>query len=163
MAESIPGSTPAQKAPSERAIPSAPGDKREYPRFKAEGASTSVGKPGFLASLGLGPIKHSVMNLSQGGAMIRVGKRLPVESRHELRIEIPKCREVIEAVGEIRWCLASAKNERDIYVGVRFVDLPAAERRKLAGMYELFTSAEYKAKATVRKDASSIHLKAPRL
>jgi hypothetical protein len=162
MAESLPSSTPAPKPPTERAVLAAQ-EKREHPRFKAEGASASVGKPGFLASLGLGPIRHSVLNLSQGGVMIRLGKRLPVESRHELRLEIPKCREVIQAVGEIRWCLASAKDERDIYVGLRFVDLPAAERRKIAGMYELFTSAEYRAKAAVRKDASSVHLKAPRL
>src|SRR5213592_119371 len=162
MAESLPGSTPVQKAPSDKSI-AVSADKREHPRFKVEGAAASVGKPGFLASLGLGPIKHAVINLSQGGAMIRLGKRLPIESRHDLRIEIPKYKEVIEAVGEIRWCLASAKNERDIYAGVRFVDLPAAERRKRAGMYELFTSAEYKAKAAVRKDASSVHLKAPRL
>jgi len=162
MAESLPGSTPVQKAPSDKAIPVS-ADKREHPRFKVEGATSSVGKPGFLASLGLGPIRHAVVNLSQGGVMIRLGKRLPVESRHELRLEIPKCKEVIEVVGEIRWCLASAKNEREIYAGVRFVELPAAERRKITGMYELFTSAEYKAKAGVRKDASSVHnLKAPR-
>ncbi|HVE43187.1 MAG TPA: PilZ domain-containing protein [Planctomycetota bacterium] len=162
MAESLPGSTPVQKTPSDKAI-AVSADKREHPRFKVDGATASVGKPGFLATLGLGPIQHAVINLSQGGAMIRLGKRLPVESRHELRIEVPKYKEVIVAVGEIRWCLASAKNERDLYAGVRFVDLPAAERRKLAGMYELFTSAEYKAKAAVRKDASSVHLKAPRL
>jgi PilZ domain-containing protein len=149
MAESLPGSRPVQKAPSERAIPAAQGDKREHARFKVEGATTTVGKPGFLADLGFGPPRHQVINLSQGGAMIRLGKRVPVESRHELRIEV-------------RWCLASAKSEFDIYVGVRFVDLPASERRKIAGMYELFTSAEYKAKAAVRKDASSVHLKLPR-
>src|SRR5215831_17000917 len=115
MAESLPGTTPVQKAPSDRAIPVST-DKREHPRFKVEGATASVGKPGFLANLGLGLKKHPVINLSQGGAMIRVGKRLPVESRQELRIEIPKCNEVIETVGEVRWCLASAKQETDIYI-----------------------------------------------
>jgi hypothetical protein len=164
MAESLPGSTPAKKAPSERAIPALPGDKRDHPRFKVEGATASVGKPGILASLGLGLIKHSVINLSQGGAMIRLGKRVPVDSRHELRIEVPKYKEVIEGEGEVRWCLASAKSDSDIYIGVRFVDLPASERRKLAGMYELFTSADYKARAALRKDASSVHLlKVPRV
>jgi len=163
MTESSSGSTPIQKAPSERSMPAAPGDKREYPRFKVETATAALGKPGFLESLGLGSRKHPVINLSQGGAMIRLGKRLPIESKHELRIEIPKCKEVIQALGEIRWCLASAKSDSDIYVGVCFVDLPPTERRKIAGMYELFTSAEYKAKAAVRKDASSMHLKAPRL
>jgi len=95
--------------------------------------------------------------------MIRLGKRLPVESQHELRIEVPKYREVIEGTGEIRWCLESAKNAKDIYVGVMFVDLAATEIRKITRMYELFTSAEYKAMAAVRKDASSVRLKAPKL
>ena len=162
MAESLPGSAPVQKAPSERAIPAAPPDKRQHPRFKVEGTTASVGKPGLLATLGLGPRKHPVINLSQGGAMIRLGKRHEVGSRLDLRIDVPKYKEVIEAVGEVRWCAASAKSESDIYVGVRFVDLPPAERRKLAGMCEMFTSAEYKAMAAVRKDASSVRLKAPR-
>ena len=160
MAESLPNSTPAPKAPVEPSIPSS-ADKRAHPRFKVEGATASVGKPGILATLGLGPIKHSVLNLSQGGVMIRLGKRVPVESRHDLRIEIPKCNETIEAVGEIRWCLASAKNESDIYVGIRFAELPPSDRKKLARMCELFTSAEYKARAQVRKDASSGFLRAP--
>jgi len=160
MGDSTSGSAPSQKAPSDKAIAVA-NDKRQYPRFKVEGATAVLGKPGLLQSIGLLSAARPVINLSQGGAMIRLGKRLPVESRHDLRIEILKCREVIEATAEIRWCLASAKKESDIYVGVSFVEISAAERRKIAGMYELFTSAEYKAKAQVRKDASSIHLKAP--
>jgi hypothetical protein len=117
---------------------SAPRDKREHPRFKVEGATTVVGKPGFLASLGIGPIRHSVVNLSEGGAMVRVGKSLPIGSRHELQIQVPKANEVIETVGEIRWCAQSARKDSDYYVGFRFVDLPAAERSKLSGMTERF-------------------------
>jgi hypothetical protein len=59
-----------------------------------------------------------------------------------LRIEIPRLKEVIETVGEVRWCGESAKRESEIYVGIRFVNLPPADRRKLAGIYELFTSGE---------------------
>jgi hypothetical protein len=163
MGESPAGSTPSQKAPSTKAVPVAQ-EKREFPRFRVQGATASIGKAaGLLANLGLGLRKHEVINLSQGGAMIRPGKRLPVKSRHELRIEIPKYREVIEALGEIRWCLASAKSDTDIYVGVMFVDLPAAEVRKITRIYELFTSTEYKAMAAVRKDASSVRIKAPKL
>src|SRR5437868_13916276 len=113
MAESLPDSTPAHKDSHERPIPTDPADKREFPRFKIEGATSSVGKPGLLDSLGLGPIRHAVVNLSQGGAMIRLGKLLPVGSLHELHLEIPKCKELIETVGEVRWCLASDKDERD--------------------------------------------------
>ena len=128
-----------------------PGDKREYPRFQVEGATTSLGKPGFLTSLGFGPIRHQVVNLSEGGAMVRVGKNIPIESRHELRIEIPTYRETLETVGEVRWCAQSAKNKSDFYVGIQFVDLPEEDQRKLAVIY---------ARAT-RKDPSSVNLKPP--
>ncbi len=161
MAEMTSGSAPAQKAPSEKSIPSAvPNDKREHPRFKAEGASAVVGKAGFLGGL-LGAKKHPVVNLSQGGAMIQINKRLPIGSKHDLQIDIPKYKEVIKAVGEVRWCLESAKNS-DVYMGVRFVDLDPSERRKIAGMCELVNSMEYKAKSVVRKDNSSIRLQAPK-
>jgi hypothetical protein len=126
-------------------------DKREHPRFHVEGATTSLGKPGFLSSLGFGPIRHQVVNLSQGGALVRVGKQFPIDSRHELRIEIPTYREIVETVGEVRWCAQSAKNASDYYVGIQFVDLPPEDQRKLAGLYT---------KAT-RKDPSSVNLKPP--
>jgi hypothetical protein len=138
---------------------SEPKDQREHPRFKVEGATTVVGKPGFLASLGIGPIKHSVINLSQGGAMVRVGKTFPVGSRHELEIEVPKLSGVIAAVGEIRWCAQSARKDSDFYVGFRFVDLDALQRGKLSGMTERFGSA----KGPARKEASSVELKPPSL
>src|SRR5688572_25371484 len=102
MSEMTSGSAPAQKAPSERAIPSAavPNEKREHPRFKVEGATAVVGKSGLLGGL-LGSKKHHVVNLSQGGAMVCISKRLPVGSKHDIRIEIPKYKEIIEAAGEI--------------------------------------------------------------
>ena len=130
----------------------APTDKREHPRFEIEGTTSSLGKPGILTSLGFGPIRHSVINLSQGGLMVRVGRRFDVASRHELRIEIPKLNEVIETLGEVRWCAQSARNDSDYYVGIRFVDLPDAERGKLAGMTERYTT-------KIRKIGPSIHLK----
>ena len=141
MAEMTSGSTPERL----------PGDKREHPRFQVEGATTALGKPGFLASLGFGPIRHPVVNLSEGGALVRVGKQFPVESRHELRIEIPAYREIVETVGEVRWCAQSTKNKSDFYVGIRFVDLPADDQRKLAGIYARANS----------KDPSSVNLKPP--
>jgi hypothetical protein len=121
---------------------SASRDKREHPRFKVEGATTVVGKPGFLASLGIGPIRHSVVNLSQGGAMVRVGKSFPIGSLHELQIVIPKANEVIETVGEIRWCAQSARKDSDFYVGFRFVELGPAERSKLSGVSQRFADPE---------------------
>lgn len=163
MSESSYSSAPLPKPPSDRSFPAASNvDKRQYPRFKVDDATAVLGKPGLLASLGLGPIRHSVINLSQGGAMVRFAKSLAVDSRHELRIEIPKYREVIEAVGEIRWCGESVKRKSEFYLGIQFVDLPAAELRKLSSMYEWVSSAEYRARSAARKDASAVNLKAPR-
>jgi hypothetical protein len=155
-AESSSNSEPLPKPPSDRALPAASSsEKREHPRFKIEGTTVAIGKPGILASLGLGPIRHPVINLSAGGAMVKFVKRLPVDSRHPLRIEIPRYKEVIEGTGEVRWCGESARNKSEIYVGIQFVDLPVAEQRKLSSIYDLVSSAEYKAKATTRKEASS--------
>ena len=134
-----------------------PEDKRLHPRFKVEGATTAIGKPGFLATLGFSPIKFSVINLSQSGAMVRIGKSYPVGSRHEMQIEIPKFKETIETVGEIRWCAQSARKASDFYVGFRFVDLTAAERSKLGGMSERFAAP----KDPSRKDPSGVQLKPP--
>jgi hypothetical protein len=140
MTESSSSSAPHPKAPGERAIPGeGSGEKREHTRFRVEGATTVLGEPGLLTSLGLGLIRHPVINLSQGGAMVRVARRLPVDSRHPLRIEIPRLKEVIDTIGKVRWCGESVRRESEIYVGIRFVNLPEADRRKLAGIYELFT------------------------
>ena len=142
-------------------IPESNKDKREYPRFRIEGATAVLGKPGFLASLGLGPIRHTVINLSQGGAMVRVGKRLPVESRHDLRIEIPQTKEVVETQGEIRWCAQSAKKDSDFYVGIRFVDVAPTDLSKLAGISRHFTSTTDKNNPAAQNEAVSVQLKLP--
>jgi len=103
MTESSSSSASHQEAPSDRVVPTASsGEKREHPRFRVEGATTVLGEPGLLTSLGLGLIRHPIINLSQGGAMVRVARRLPVDSHHPLRIEIPKFNEVIVTLGEVR-------------------------------------------------------------
>ena len=116
--------------------PAIPGDKRAHPRIRVEGATSMVGKPGILASLGFGPIRHPIVNISQGGALLRLGKGFPVGSRHELFIEIPNYQTVVETLGEVRWCAQSAKNSSDFFVGIQFVDLPPADRQKIAGITE---------------------------
>ena len=73
MAEASSNSDPLPKPPTDRSLPTAASsDKRLHPRFKIEGTTVAIGKPGILASLGLGPIRHPVINLSAGGAMASV-------------------------------------------------------------------------------------------
>jgi hypothetical protein len=160
MAESAAGSgaASAPKAQSSRFLP-AVNDKREHPRFKVEGAVATLGKPGFLASLGLGSSHSPVVNLSKGGAMIQVHKLLPAESVHPLRIEIPKYNEVIETQAEIRWGGQSARKEKLFFVGVAFKGMSSLDLKKIGHLYEVLSSAEYRAMSAVRKDASSAFIK----
>jgi len=153
-----PSSAHGPKPGSERAVAVAH-EKREHPRFKVEDATAILGKEGLLAGLGLPFGKRRVYNLSQGGAMIHAGKALSVGSRHPIKIEIPKFKEVIQGEVEVRWCAESAKKEKDFIVGVMFVQLSPKERRKISGMQDLLTSAEYRAKAAARKEASSAQIR----
>lgn len=163
MAESLAGSGfgSPQKPPSSRALP-AVNDKREHPRFKVEGTVALLGKPGFLANLGLGSAHSPVINLSRGGAMIQVRRLLPVESVHPLRIEIPKYHEVLESQAVIRWGGQSARKEKLFFVGVAFEGMSPLDQKKIGHLYELLSSAEYRAMSTVRKDASSAFIKIQR-
>lgn len=80
----------------------------------------------------------------------------------QLQIEIPKPADTIECEGQIRWCAQSAKNDAHFYVGIRFEALDPLAQKKIARMRDWFTSANYRAKSTVRKDASSAQLRARR-
>ena|SRR5688572_14816899 len=153
MSEQKPGAGPVQKPATDRAIAVA-NEKRHHPRFKIEGATAVLGKEGMLAGLGLGNRMRKLVNLSQGGAMIQTVQRLVVGSRHPVRIEIPKYKEVIQGEGEVRWCLESAKAKNDFYVGISFAELADSDRRKIARMQDLFMSAEYRAQTAVREASS---------
>lgn len=162
MSEPIPPSGPAIKPASEPALSAAPQrpERREHSRFKVEGAVAALGKGGFLSTLGLGQRKDAVINLSQGGVLVLVGKLLPVETRLRVRIEVSQPADVVECEGLVRWCAQSAKNDTHFYAGLRFEGLDPRVKKKIAQMHEWFTSSEYRAKASARKDASTAKLKA---
>jgi hypothetical protein len=158
----IPASTPGSAPASDSATTPNPErrEQRQHPRFRVEGATAALGKEGFLASLGLGPRKDAVVNISQGGVLVRTSKAISVGTRLALRIEVEKFREVITCEGEVRWCGQSAKSDSEFYAGFCFVRIDPAQQKKIAHMQELLASVEYRAKSQARKDASSGHLKA---
>jgi hypothetical protein len=135
-------------------------EQRQHPRFKVDGASVVLGKEGLFASLGLGRRTDPVVNISQGGVLVRTSKLLAVKTRLPLRIEIPKFKEVIECEGEVRWSGQSAKSDSEFYAGFCFVRIDPAQQKKIALMQEMLASNEYRAKSQARRDASSGHLKA---
>ncbi|HEX7897649.1 MAG TPA: PilZ domain-containing protein [Planctomycetota bacterium] len=147
MGEPVPESTPA--AAKERQ------EQRAHPRFKVDGATVSLAKPGFLATLGVGVKKEAVVNLSQGGLLVKSRKLLPVGARLLLKIEIPKWQDLIACEGEVRWCAESARDAKSFYAGLRFAGLNPGDARRIEQMRELSRSAEYRAKSAARKDGSS--------
>ena len=125
-------------------------EQREHPRFKIEGATAVLGKGGFLSSLGFDPKKNAIVNLSKGGIVVLVGKRVPPDTRVHVRIEISKPADVVESEGLVRWCGQSAKSDAQFYVGIRFERLDPLSQKKIALMREWFTSEEYRAKVSIR-------------
>jgi c-di-GMP-binding flagellar brake protein YcgR len=164
MSESVQASNPAAKPPSERAIPAAPDrtEQREHPRFKVDDAVAILAKGGLLASLGLGKVRNPVVNLSQGGVLVLAAKSIPVETRLRVRIEITKPADIVEAQASVRWCAQNARNHAQYYIGLRFEKPDPQMQKKIAQMHVWFTSAEFRTQAA-RKEASSTHLKAPRI
>jgi hypothetical protein len=164
MSESTELPVSGQKSPKDSASSGALArpEQRMHPRFKVEGATAILGKGRLLLSLGLGPRKSAVVNLSQGGVLVKSTKSFPVETRLRVRIEIPKPEDVLECDGEVRWCAQSAKNDACFYVGIRFERLDPLLEKKIGQMREWFTSVEFRAKASARKEASSSLMKAVR-
>jgi hypothetical protein len=163
MSEALPASAPGPGPSSDRLPPSAERqEQRQYPRFKLDGATVILGKQGILASLGLGVKKDIAVNLSQGGVLALAPRKFAPKTRLRLTIEIPKWSEIIDVQGEVRWCTQSARTETHFYTGLSFIDLNPLDAKRIARMYELANSVDYRAKAGAR-EASSGRLKPPKV
>ena len=130
-------------------------EQRGRPRFKVEGALAAVGKPGMLTNLGLGLRKEEVVNVSQSGVLVVGRAKLEVGTKVRLRFDVPKWNDRLSCDAEVRWCAQSARNDKEFYMGLRFVGLAAADEKRIGQMQELSQSVEYRAKASARKEASS--------
>jgi hypothetical protein len=126
---------------------------RRHPRFRTDEASARLYVKGFLTTLGIGRNNEtgSAVNLSEGGALLRLQTRLKSGSPVQVRIEIEKYNDVIEAEGVVRWCFQSARDQADFYAGVAFRTLPPAQAALIGKMRSWFTSPEYKQKNATRK------------
>ena len=147
----------ADSGPTERR------EQRAHPRFKVEGATVTLIKPGLMAKLGLGGKTEPLVNLSRSGVLVLSRKALAVGAWLRLRIEIPKWGDVIACDGEVRWCAESARDEKRYYAGLHLAGVEADDLRRIEEMRKLSTSAEYRAMAGVRKEGSSGKLPRTRL
>jgi hypothetical protein len=126
---------------------------RQYPRFRMDETIAQLYIKGFLTKFGLGRKNEarSAVNLSEGGILMLTHSKLNPGTKVQVRIEIEKYHDLIEAEGEVRWCFQSARDATDFYAGVQFKDLPPAHAALIGKMRAWFTSPEYKQKSATRR------------
>ena len=129
---------------------------RKHMRFEIDGSGTTVILKGFLSMFGIGRSNkaQSLMNLSEGGALVLATEQVPPGSRVRVRVDMEKYKDVFEADGMVRWCTRSRRRNGDFHLGIQFDSMPEAQARKLAKMRDWFTSSAYKARASTRARAS---------
>jgi hypothetical protein len=125
---------------------------RKHPRFKIEGVIPTVHVRGLLSSFGLGSRVKAIdaADLSEGGALIVVDRRVKPGTIVWVRLEFPKYSDKIESEAEVRWSFQDARNPEQFFIGVMFKGLGDEQAAKIAVMRRWFTSPEYRAKTTRR-------------
>jgi hypothetical protein len=128
-------------------------EARKYPRFRIEEARVRLSTKGFFTTLGLvkGNKARGAINLSEGGVMLLLDERMPVDARVSVRIEMERHSDYIESAGKVRWCEQSARSMKDFYAGVEFIGLGPADLKKIGQMRDWFTSPEYKTRTITRR------------
>ena len=152
MAESpAEGAVPTPKPPSTAKLKKA--ELRRHVRFVPDKASAQIYPKGFLTTIGIGRDREprTIVNLSESGALIVLGAKLPSGTKVMVRIEMEQYKDVIETEGEIRWCYQSARDKTAFYAGIQFVNLTRSQATRIAKMREWFTSPEYKLKSSTRR------------
>ena len=131
---------------------------RRHARFVPERATAQLYPKKFLTTIGIGRDKEArqIVNLSESGALIILGSKLPSGTKVKVRIEMEQYNDVIETEGEIRWCYQSARNKEEFYAGIQFHNLPRLAATRIAKMREWFTSPEYKLKSSTRRRLSPL-------
>jgi Tfp pilus assembly protein PilZ len=144
--------SPASPAPVREQVESTkelgkPNERRRHSRFEIDECQATLHRDGLLTVLGMGKNNRAraALDLSEGGVRFLTHERIPVGTKVRMIIEMERYKDQISAAGEVRWCYQSAKNGDDFYAGVEFIDLPAAEKRKIAMMRDWFTSPQYRA------------------
>jgi hypothetical protein len=126
---------------------------RQYSRFRMDEAIAQLYIKGFLSKIGLARKNEarSAVNLSEGGILMVTHAKLTPGTKVQVKIEIEKYHDLIEAEGEVRWCFQSARDASDFYAGIQFKNLPQAHAALIGKMRAWFTSPEFKQKTATRR------------
>lgn len=143
-----------EQNPSSGKVAPDPRNVRRWPRFKVDEETAIVLYPEKLRNfMGLGRSNRAkaAVNLSEGGVLVRTTEKLEPETRVRLTISIEKFGDKFDCIGEVAWCYASARSSSEFYAGVKFLDLPPSDIKKIEKMRSWFSSPEFKAKTKFRR------------
>jgi hypothetical protein len=126
---------------------------RRHIRFVPENATAVLYAKGFLTTLGIGRsnMAQYIVNLSESGALIVLSSKFQPGTKVQVRIEMEKFKDIIEAEGEIRWCYQSARDATEYFAGIMFRNLPSLQATRISKMRDWFTSPECKLKSSTRR------------
>ena len=146
-------SSPGRNDPPSSSIRNQRAELRRHPRFKTDEATVQLYIKGLLTTLGIGRKNEAraSVNLSEGGILLATNVKLNKGAKVQVRIEIEKFKDVIEAEGTVAWCFQNARDTASWYAGIAFQNLPPAQAALIAKMRSWFTSPEYRQKSATRK------------
>ncbi len=126
---------------------------RRHPRFKTDETNVQLYIKGLLSTLGIGRKNAALtaVNLSEGGILLTTTSKLNKGAKVQVRIEIEKFKDVIEAEGTVAWCFQNARDTETWYAGISFEKLPPPQAALIAKMRSWFTSPEYRQKSATKK------------
>lgn len=130
---------------------------RKFVRFEVDDATPLVYVKGFMNLVGLGKSNKAleVMNLSEGGVLLKTLEKVPKGSKVHVRLKMEKYQDLFRADGVVRWCILNPYAPVEYFMGVEFVKVRDEQAKKLRKMRDWFTSPEYKAKTGSRARNSS--------
>jgi Tfp pilus assembly protein PilZ len=146
-------SSTAKNDPPSSSVRNQRAELRRHPRFKADETTVQLYIKGILSTIGIGRKNEarSAVNLSEGGILLTTNAKLSRGAKVQIRIEIEKFKDVIEAEGTVAWCFQNARDTSSWYAGISFQNLAPAEAALIGKMRSWFTSPEYRQKSATRK------------
>ncbi len=129
---------------------------RKHVRFEIDEATPLVYVKGFLNLVGLGKSNKAldVMNLSEGGVLLKTLEKVPKGTKVHVRLKMEKYQDEFNADGVVRWCVLNPYAPVEYFMGVQFGALKEEQAKRLLKMRDWFTSPEYKAKSAGKNRAS---------
>jgi Tfp pilus assembly protein PilZ len=136
-------------------------DVRRHPRFVVQDEAQIVLHPESLLNF-VGLLRanraKAIVNLSEGGVLVRVSSEMPRGLPVRLKMDIEKFDDRFECAGEVIWCYPSADGGGDYFAGVVFKTLSRADAKKIEKLRSWFTSPEYKSRTRFRKKSEGLVL-----